>query len=195
MEGPWIKNGELESQRVERLFQQVRRQDVSCRYHEQETGVFVGACPISAPGAPCLCKNVVSFGTGVDTMWGETLRIYYCLEDKQKNKQTTHELEQPNNMFSGPFLDQSRTLAKPGATPLKLSKLMGTFSVNQNTLQIHYIEYNDFRAIPGPRQSQTIKLAKQNETFDQKVLHSHAVIVWIRRILLAKACGAFICKN
>ena len=35
---------------------QVRRQDVSRRYHEQEIGVFVGACPISAPGAPCLVE-------------------------------------------------------------------------------------------------------------------------------------------
>ena len=32
---------------------QVRRQDVSRRYHKQEIGVFVGACPISASGAPC----------------------------------------------------------------------------------------------------------------------------------------------
>ena len=35
---------------------QVRRQDVSRRYHEQEIGVFVGAYPISAPGAPCLVE-------------------------------------------------------------------------------------------------------------------------------------------
>ena len=38
-------------QKMEKL--QVRRQDVSRRYHEQEIGVFVGTCPISAPGAPC----------------------------------------------------------------------------------------------------------------------------------------------
>ena len=31
---------------------QVRRHDVSRRYRKQEIGVFVGACPISAPGAP-----------------------------------------------------------------------------------------------------------------------------------------------
>ena len=37
-------------QKLEKL--QVRRQDVSRRYHEQEIGVFVGTCPISAPGAP-----------------------------------------------------------------------------------------------------------------------------------------------
>ena len=37
---------------------QVRRQDVSRRYHEQEIGVFVGTCPISAPGAPCYGKKL-----------------------------------------------------------------------------------------------------------------------------------------
>ena len=42
----------MESQRVQKLLQQVRRQNVSRRYHEQEIGVFVGTCPISAPGGP-----------------------------------------------------------------------------------------------------------------------------------------------
>ena len=53
---------------------QVRRQDVSRRYHKQEIGVFVGTCPISASGAPCLCfSNVLkltvceSLETGIDT--------------------------------------------------------------------------------------------------------------------------------
>ena len=50
------KSRKVESQRVQKFLQQVRRQEVSRRYHEQEIGVFVGTCPISAPGAPCLIE-------------------------------------------------------------------------------------------------------------------------------------------
>ena len=38
----------------------VGRQGVSRRYHKQEIDVFVGACPISASGVPCLLLNLKS---------------------------------------------------------------------------------------------------------------------------------------